>query len=470
MTTAVDGDLDFTNDKYSPEIFSTTTTLYSDQIENLMGDNLGSRIQQLTSDAQRTTYLVDRCIRVKIPSDALRQDRVKHWEEKKREAHHWAWIQGGIAGLCALISKIGTRAMPELSLFTIGGAIGGSLLCYLNIRKGAEASYQVNGWNTSPLEKIANDRKTAYKEGFLHVYKNDLKLSSQQTSSRHNLLLPFEVQFLFERYFTQFCDRLMQRTPLSEQSKKEWLDDFTDHNPVTENLLRYAYEGQLPAKYAQVSKDYETLRKQLSDVRATFRSLRQQHRKKIQAVIDQINADRENALLAFNAMHAHWTRYAAMVRLEKIGKANNLEKQQEIENEYQDMLHRYQTYHSIATLPIRKTFDNQVSNAKAQLAFILDHIKTSEATSHAPFFSYAWGLLSYAQQIKEQPGFVYQPPVLNAMQTFNIPSPAVTPVININFIQQAKEQPVPDINHKEYLEFLSWQQETSAPPAPAALH
>ncbi len=468
MTTAIGkDDFDFENVKYQPEISfpNTVPQVRADYMEAFMQHNtLAGRAIPAASmfpDPNHSTYVIDTCIRVKVPSDAFRDEKAKYWNEKHETAKKWAWIEGGVAALTVL-GAVGIAAMEIMPVAAVAfgiASVATIFFCGRNISRASEASHQIEGWQASPLEKLANERAKAYQEGFPYVHRKDLKL---QGSSHHQVLLPFEVQFLFERHFDNFYTELLPQHPSSEQGKKEWMDSFTNCNPVADKVLRYAHDGVVPEKYARVSYDYEVLHRQLTDMRSEFAELRNQSREKTTRIIKEINENRDLALLPFKGMLTYWTLQAKAERDEKLDKTTDPEKIKEIRREYSAAISKYNMYYAAAVIPINLAFDNQVSNAKQELKSILETIKKNEASSHAPYFNYAWGLLDYARQIKQVPTYVYRSQAPSPVQVFNIPVPSAPPVININFIQQAqseKPQGIDESNYSDYLRFFKVNQE-----------
>lgn len=476
MTSAIDkNDFDFENIKYRPEISmpQSLPQIRADQMASYMSNNtLDSRSEPIPTshyDQNKTVYRVD-VLRVKIPSEIFREEKAKYWEEERSQARTWGWIEGGLTVAFAAGAFV-LKANPYVAGALGVAAVASLLFSAMNFTYASKASHQIDGWKTNPLEKIAAERKKAFREGFTYVYRNDLKL---QGSSNRQVLLPSEVQFLFERHFDEFYQKLLPRQPSSEQGKKEWLDQFTNYNPVSGKLLAYAYDGRVPDRYAQVSYDYEVLLTQLTDLRGEFTKLRNKREKETTKIIQGINQNRDLALLPFQGMLAYWELQAKTEKdkkLEELKKTcvgeeelklfDESEPAKKVKDEYKSAVTKYQLYYAAAIIPVNAVFDKQVSDAKANLKDIMKEIKKNEASSHAPFFNYSWGLLDFARKIKQTPEFVYQHQVFNAEQSFHIPTPSAPQVVNINFVQQAQQQKpqgIDDSNYSEYLKFVSWQE------------
>ncbi len=453
-------DYDFENSKYRP-LFSTPDlypSIGATWMENHFKNPLENRVAKISTDTQHDTYLIDTTIKAKIPSETFRQEKVNHWKAEHNTVKQWAWIEGGLGALLAGGTAVAaTNSAAPLVIVALGVTTVASLVFMaLNISKTHDASRQIAGWSANPLEKIAEDRAAAYRNGFPYVLRNDLKLQVGVTSTS-KILLPEEVTFLFERYFDQFSRKLLAQTPHTEQGKKEWLDSFTSCNPVSNKALMYAY-GQVPEKYLRVSYDYEVLHKQLTDLRGEFDQLRSQRRVESDKVIKGINQNRSLALAPFVMALAYYKREAEKDRDQKLATTKDEDKIREIKREYDAAILKYEAYHLAATLPINALFDSQISAAKENLRTILAEIKRNEATSHAPYFNYAWGLVDFARRVKEQPQFVYQPQDFSPGQVFHIPQPSPAPVVNINFIQEARGQTPVNVETSQYADYLKFVQ------------
>lgn len=461
MTSAVDrDDFDFENSKYRP-LFSTPDlypSIGAAWMENHFKNPLENRVAQLSSDAQYSTYLIDTSIKARIPSENYRQEKVSHWTSVHGAVKQWAWIEGGLGALLAVAAAgAAFHSAAPIAIAALGVCSVASLVFMsMNISKTREASRQIAGWSVNPLEKIAQARADAYRVGFPYILAQDLKLQVGMASPS-KILLPEEVTFLFERHFDQFTRKLLAQSPHTEQGKKEWLDAFTSCNPVSNKALMYAY-NQVPEKFLRVSYDYEILYKQLTDLRGEFDRLRRERRAESDKVIKGINQNRALALAPFAAALTYYQLEARRERDEKLAKTKDDSKIREINKEYDAAIFKYEAYHMAATLPVNALFDSQVATAKENLRSILAEIKKNEASSHAPYFNYAWGLVDYARKVKDQPHFIYQPQNFQAAEVFHIPAPSAPPVVNINFIQQASGQQPVNVDASQYADYLRYAQ------------
>lgn len=467
MTSSIEReDYDFESAVYRPEITYGTHAYNVDprQMENFMKTDLGFRAHPISQvDAIHTVYEIDGVVRAKITSDAFRKEKAKHWEKVHEDTKQWSWVEGGMTGLL-LAGTIATGILSSPLVATALGVatVAGLILTTYSISNTYEASRQIDGWKSSPLKKLAHERVRAYREGFAYVYNHDLKLYPDDLklsgpSSHTAVLVPAEVLFLFDRYFKQFCEPLLTtREPTTDQGKKEWLDQFTHLNPVSQNALSYAHDGHMPIpeKYLRVSYDYEVLHSQLTDLRTEFNKLRDQRCDETRNIIRQIEYNRELALIPFKATLAYWENQALTERDTKLRQAESVEDVEEIQEAYRSEMRKYQVYYLAAIVPVNLYYDNQVNQARSSLERILEEINRNEANSHAPYFNYAKELLNYAWQVKNTPHFVYQPQPFTPDAVFQIPTPSAPPPEEINFMEDALHQRPPGMGDAEYVEYV----------------
>src|SRR5574342_698137 len=221
-------DFDFENAKYRPQISSLRESqqIYAHNLEGFMRSNTLERrvvwMHQFDGSTY-STYAMDNCLEITIPSNSVREEKVKYWEEKHNAASKWAWISGS----GAVLSTIGAAAAavliptPHIAVALLVAAAVGTIFCIIKASAASNASHQIKGWSESPLEKLAKRRVEAYEKGFPYVYNNNLKL---QGTSNYQILHPVEVQLLFERHFDNFYTTLLPEHPSTEKKKKEWMD------------------------------------------------------------------------------------------------------------------------------------------------------------------------------------------------------------------------------------------------------
>ncbi len=457
-------DLYFDNQKYRPEITPVggnigwnVSKLATDQ------DTLEKRVVLLTSNDKSSTYHIDASIQAKVPSDLFRQRMADYWKSQKSSSLTAAWISAMAtgAGIGATFVFSANPAAPTVSAIA-SFILGGLAIRQLYLTN--QASRQSNGWNISPTETLAAKRKEAYEKGFLHVYQNNLKLVEKSNTA---ILLPSEVEHLFEEYFTQFSDRLLGETCTTEQQKKRWLDSFTSYNPISTNLLMYGY-GRIPESLQFITKDYEALAKILKDLRKEFAELKSARRAETDKIIVDLNQQRNTALLPFKLMLAHWESEALKDRDAKLDKlpASKAKEREKVEQEYRDKLSSYKTYYIAAATPVDMYYDGYVKNAKEKLTEIIDTISKNETSALATYFKRAREILQNGVDIKNN-RYSYQPQPVDLAGVFHIPPvPSVLPqkvpdfrdqALHINISVSPQQYPA-GFNPQDpaYQQFVNW--------------
>ena len=426
-----------------------------------------SRAELISSSLEkgrRSEYQIDQCLRVNVPSDALRLFMSKHWQAKEASARQNAWTAVGFS----VLTGIGTFATAAYSFPIISIALGvvtvaSSIFSMISAARASSAASQKEGWERSPTDQITAERKKAYELGFRYVYERNLKLIH---NSHHAVLLPNEVKFLFERYFEQFSQKLLSEQCFSDQQKKEWMDNFRTNNPVSKKLLEYAY-GEIPLKYQMVSSDFENFKAFLQNIREEFRKIRAEKRKETDQIITNINVQRTAALLPFTAMLDYWISQAKEERDQALTnlkpEAGNDTTREKIKQDYKDAVSKYELYYAAAVLPLNAYFDSKVKEAEAQLNNILEIIHKDEIAAVAPHFQYAWGLLKFAARVY-QDQYVYDQPTFQPSFVLNIPTPSAPPMIQINFVDRALHQHPQNMSPQDYEAYLRFMQVPNLSP------
>ncbi len=456
----------FENPSYLPEIAALPNQQSSLISENSVNNsNLSERVELIkpmpfdVSDPDFSIFTIDGHIRAKVRSESFRVEKAGHWQEKLGTAKQWTWIQGGVAALIALGAAGAAAAeIHPYMVVAIGVcSVVCMVFCGMNLGRAFEASRQIEGWNANPAEKIAHERYRAYKEGFPYVFKNDLKLPPN-TTSNHQILLPFEVLSLFEKYFDKFCTDLLAKKPTSDGAKKDWLDRFTKYNPVAKAVLEFAY-GNLQS-YEKVSSDYEVLHKHLTEIRNGYAKLRQNARQETQKVKNNINNSRNLALTPLELARQYYSEQADIDRQKNLKETTDPKKILEIKNEYSTKLLKYWMFYQAAAAPINYLFDQQINEAENNLQSVLNKIKENEASSHAEHFDYAWELLEGAQGLKDKNHFSYNSPTFFSEEiVFDIPEISPAGVDDVEKAKKQKPKDFDDSQYREYLEFVAYKKQ-----------
>lgn len=194
---------------------------------------------------KKTRYNLDHCINIEGYTDLFRQKMAQAWER-------WGNLYSTARTVVILVAGTITAVAPSIYLKIAAAFIGVLGLIYSTYRI-SKASQQVQLWNTPPYEKPAQQRTQAYFEPFLAV--NRLHGTP---SSFNNVLHPNEVEHLYKKYLTHFCDTLLQEKPSTDQEKKAWMANFLTLNPLAPMLMQRGWE-KIPSSFEEISGEYTRL-------------------------------------------------------------------------------------------------------------------------------------------------------------------------------------------------------------------
>ncbi len=462
LKTSLADPFSFENPKYLPEISacphpSLNSSVIEQDVKKL---NLQDRVKLVTpvdsSHPYCSIYSIDGHIQAKIPSESFRSEKkVLHWQEKLGTAKQWTWIQGGIAALIALgaAGAAAIKVHPYIVVAIGVCSVVCAAICGMYLSRAFEASRQIKGWDTDPLEKIANERRKAYEDGFSYVFKNNLKLISNTS----NFLLPFEIEYLFKKYSDAFCDDLLSKKP-SNPTKKEWLRRFIDCNPIAKDVLTFVY-GKVPEDYEKISLDYGILHNHLTNTHSEYIRLRENARQKTEEAKSNIDKQRESTLLPLQTLREHHLAQAFTDCKEKLKVETDPKKIQEIQKEYSAKVAKYHVIYAAAAVPANLGFDAQITKVENNLISVLTKIKENEASSRAWHFDCACKLLEDAKQLKQQPHLSYQSPAIFFEKTvFDISPPPLLKIDAIALAQATEAlKKVERSIYSDYLTFLYYE-------------
>lgn len=417
-----DKDYDYRHSSYRPDIVPQKDTFWpiAERVEEqARRDSLNERIKLITHNFKTATYDIDQCIRVTVPSNSFRSMAIQRWEERKSSHKTRAWSAVAITAL-----SIGA-AVAYSPLIAIASLIS-AVYAAIHFQRASQASTQIEGWKTDPAQKLALERKKAYENGFSHVYCNDLKLNER---SHCAILLPFEVEYLFNRYYDRICTDLSAQKCVTDRQKKEWLDRFRADNPISEGVLRYVY-GEVPQEYAALSRNFETIAASLRNIEVEFSNTRAQRKAEATQTINGIESQRTLACVVPNGALQYKLREARDERDRQI--QIGLLDRSEIEREYEAKKSKYYAIYAAALLPINIYFDGKVREAKEALNTVLNAISQQEANAFSPYYDYAKQIVASTAAIKNK-DYVYNQQPFNPSQNLQLPP---LPKIEINFIYQ----------------------------------
>ncbi|HSX11112.1 MAG TPA: hypothetical protein VLF94_05310 [Chlamydiales bacterium] len=388
--------------------------------EGVKRDALNTRIQLVAQNYKNATYDIDQCIRATVPSDGFREAAVKHWETVKGSHKIRAWT-----AVVLTVAAIATFLTPAPYLGLISVITG--VYAAVKFNKMGKASAQVEGWRVDPAVALATERKKSYEKGFSYVYKNDLKLGE---CSHHAVLLPHEVEYLYNRYFDRICTELSAQRCINDQQKKSWLDRFRTDNPISNNILLYVF-GRVPNEFASLSRNFESIAASLRDVEAEFSNARVQRKAETDQIISGIESQRVVACAIPSAALQYKLNEARDERDRRLRDGGGFNRDA-IERDYEADKTKYHAIYAAAVLPINIYFDGKVKEARDALKDVLGVIARQEANAFSPYYEYSQGIVAATAAAKNR-DFVYTQQPFNASQSLQIPA---MPKIEINFVYQ----------------------------------
>ena len=215
------------------------------QIESDVQKPLNERAVADLTATKKTRYNLDHCINIEGYTDLFRQKVVQAWE---RWESLYSTARTVIILVAATITIVATPIYWKIAAVIIG--VAGLIYSTYRISK---ASEQVQLWNTPPYEKPAQQRTQAYLEPFLAVYR-----LHGTPSSLNSVLHPNEIEHLYKKYLTQFCDKLLQEKPSTDQEKKTWMANFLTLNPLAPLLMQHGWE-KIPSSFEEIQQQYTRL-------------------------------------------------------------------------------------------------------------------------------------------------------------------------------------------------------------------
>lgn len=376
--------------------------------EMVKRDALNARVQLVAQDCRRATYCIDQSIQVTVPSPEFREAMAKHWEgeESSRKVRAWSAVLLTIAGIAALFSPL-----PYIALASVITAIYAGVQFY----RAGEAGNQVAGWRVDPSQELATERAKAYEKGFLYAYKKELKLGA---SSQRAVLLPHEVEHLYHRYFDRTCLELSMQRCTQDGQKKRWLDRFLADNPLSESVLLYAF-GEVPQRFAPLSRNFERLAASLRNVEAEFTALRGQRTTEAERAIQRIESQRSAAVAIPQSALQYKLNEAREERDQRRQVGEGVDPRQ-IERDYQSQKEGYEAVCQAAIVPINLYFDGKVHEAREALQQVLSAICGEEAHAFSPYYNYAQRMIAAALATRNL-GYVYTEEPFNPVREFHIP-------------------------------------------------
>ena len=196
---------------------------------------LYERIQVIEENDNFIKTIVDNVLVIKEPSKKVKEAGVSYWEEK-------TVISGGLAAIFSLGVVVATVNSFSLSSFV---AVG----CFLTVGLGTSAYCynQMTKWQENYSETFAEQRKTAFVQGFQYIMEKDTYYRSfagyrssfaGYRSSFAALLTRNEKQGLHLKFFKDFAHAF--KNFLSQKERYAFLEKAVKSSPLSERAIEYS--------------------------------------------------------------------------------------------------------------------------------------------------------------------------------------------------------------------------------------
>lgn len=394
---------------------------------------LKDRIQLLQEEPKRSTYCIDHYLNAKVPSDAFRLQAIKHWQpilddwtaKQKETALHaqktvnryklFATSFALIGGCSILLAIANLVTLAAAEIFFIGADLAATFffahkaIQATSKMKDEKARYQVeidrassqlSQWQQSPPESIALKRTEAYQKGFPHIY---------SFPAIRKTLLSSETVMLFEKYRSDRLMQLLSQKPFSDSQKMGWLKQFETLNPLSQDLLKCAYNS-IPEAYLTLSKEFEEISKALQATRDQAAKKTADQQLKATQQLNNIARQKKQRIAPLKsrldrqleeAKKKKQLRIAQLetMRQEQIGKQSPAQISQlfdylsrEITATYQTEIDLLEANFDAAILPINLSAEEQTRDVENRRDLELQKIEQQQTTSLLTFYDKALAL------------------------------------------------------------------------------
>lgn len=200
----------------------------SQRIQNL---NLSERIHRIEEGIYQVA-IIDKVVRVKTLSKQIVGQKIRFWDDHKVVARNHA-IGGAVCMVAGAILSFAKGGSPLAIAVAVVG-LGYSIYQSLQMSK---AGSQIDKWKQDHAKEVADQRLTAFKQGLIHIYKQDAAKTSRPQEFQ-KVLSRNELQGLYGQYFHSFRDLLASAH--DEKTKLALLSEAARHSPLASHVYRYA--------------------------------------------------------------------------------------------------------------------------------------------------------------------------------------------------------------------------------------
>lgn len=175
-------------------------------------------------------HTLDGCLTIEGPTDLYRE-KIVHAYQEQIKSDSSTLVCCCIGGILSFAAKNDTIAVVCFAAaFFISSRIN-------------TAKEQIQFYLTPSYQKPAEQRRLAYLDPFPSLYASRLAWTPSQPKG---VLHPNEVEYLYKKYLTQFCDKLLSQTPSRDQEKEAWLAKFFTLNPLSLAMMLGGLEKKFP--------------------------------------------------------------------------------------------------------------------------------------------------------------------------------------------------------------------------------
>lgn len=207
------------------------------QMESDTKKPLSERAVVHLTEEKTASYKLDNCLNVQSYTDVYLQ----------KTAQAWQAVAELYTTLRTVVCVVAVAAMVVPAVRIAAACIGMVSLIYTTYRI-SEARSQIDLWSTPPYQKPAEQRTKAYQEPFLSLYAHQLQ----------GVFHPNEVEYLYKKYSSNFCENLLNENPSNDQEKQAWLAKFFTLNPLSRSMMESGLRKISPT-FEEINREFAEL-------------------------------------------------------------------------------------------------------------------------------------------------------------------------------------------------------------------
>lgn len=216
------------------------------QMESEVKKTLKERVVADLTETKKTRYSLDNCVYIETYTDLFRE----------KIAQAWIAVVAKFT-LLRHVFCVGTAALAAVTTSILPLTIVAAGVCLIwfiySTSRINQACDQAKAWSALPYQKPAEQRAKAYLNPFIGYY-----FSQGASDSYKDILHPNEVEYLYKKHLMDFCEKLLQKKPSTEQEKKAWMANFFTLNPLAPNMMQSGWE-KIPSVFEELGQEYSGL-------------------------------------------------------------------------------------------------------------------------------------------------------------------------------------------------------------------